>query len=263
MPRFSVTDSSTVATGDFPRIPGVTHSGAIHTKGVICAADQPMHMWLHELPPGAAIRFDSVPVSHGLFVWTGGLESEGKAVDTGGALVIEHRGSATIQASDKGATLAHFHRPEGHTEVPARAGGHVHVLGDKGIFHVDKRASGGSCVTLFADAGCPNCDVWLHRSYSNPNRELNTHCHSEDEIIFVTDGSMLLGRQELAPGTAIAIDRDTAYKFKAGPNGLSFVNYRSTEPFYIPVGPNGRGEPRNERLELRAMGDSKVLTPRN
>ena len=263
MPRFSITDSSQIHAGEFPRLPGVSASGEIKTRGVVCKSEQPMHMWLHEMAKGAQISFDKVPVSHGVYVWKGSVECENKEIGTDGALVVEHRGSTLIKANANGTLLAHFHRPLGHPEVPARTGGQVHTYGNEGIFHADKRPGGGSCVTLFADAGCPTCDVWLHRSRSNPNRELNTHCHSEDEIIFITEGSMMFGRDELLPGTALAIDRDTAYKFKAGSRGLSFINYRSTEPFYIPVGPNGRGEPRNERLELRALGDPKVMTPRN
>ena len=98
--------------------------------------------------------------------------------------------------------------------------------------------AGGTSGGLHADARCPTCEVWLHENTmpgmpDEAARELGdrgVHSHSEDEIIFVTRGSMRLGNRLYGPGTALAIAADTMYSFTPGPDGLSFINFRAGFP---------------------------------
>jgi hypothetical protein len=260
MPRITIRNTDEVPFGPFPQIPGVTMQGKIDTKGLVQTDDQPMWCWVHHLSPGAEMHWSKPPVAHGVFVWEGSIESAGKTYGVEAAVVVEHRGEASLRAGPEGAVVTHFHRPPGHAEVPARSGGHAHFFDRDGIFCFDNRATGGSAVTLYSDSGSETNDVWLHRSGSAPGRKLPSHCHSEDEVIFVTKGIMQVGRKQLTPGTALAIDQNTAYKFEAGPDGLTFVNFRSTQPYYIPITPEGRGTPRNERESLRALGPAAKST---
>jgi hypothetical protein len=79
--------------------------------------------------------------------------------------------------------------------------------------------------------------VWLHEnSFSGSpegariDAEAGIHSHTEDEIIFVTDGDIRLGSKLYGSGTALAIAANTFYGFTAGPNGLKFVNFRASAP---------------------------------
>jgi hypothetical protein len=91
---------------------------------------------------------------------------------------------------------------------------------------------------IHADSGCKTCEVWLHENHFPGDRPQLTpeeekrgvHSHSEDEIIFVTDGQIRLGTRLYGPGTAVAIAADTLYSFAVGPEGLSFINFRAAMP---------------------------------
>jgi hypothetical protein len=84
--------------------------------------------------------------------------------------------------------------------------------------------------TLFAGSDCPTCELWFHRSDLPAAIDVPRHYHTEDEIIFVVSGSMLLGRRELREGAALAIGEGTVYRFRSGPKGLGFLNFRTSSP---------------------------------
>ena len=52
------------------------------------------------------------------------------------------------------------------------------------------------------------------------------HAHEEDEIIYVLTGEMRVGSRVLGPGASVFIQGNTLYSFKAGPQGLTFLNFR-------------------------------------
>jgi hypothetical protein len=86
-------------------------------------------------------------------------------------------------------------------------------------------------------ADCPTCEIWLHENHfpgmaapTPEEQSRGVHSHSEDEIIFVTAGRIRLGTRLHGPGTALAIAADTLYGFTAGPEGLSFINFRAGRP---------------------------------
>jgi hypothetical protein len=85
---------------------------------------------------------------------------------------------------------------------------------------------------LHADSQCPTCRVWLHENRFAADSETGLHSHSEDEVIFVTAGAIRLGRAVYDAGVALAVPADTRYGFHAGPEGLSFVNFRGRSPTY-------------------------------
>jgi quercetin dioxygenase-like cupin family protein len=59
-----------------------------------------------------------------------------------------------------------------------------------------------------------------------PNAEIQVHAHDEFEIVYVLAGEMHLGGRTLGPGSTLAITGGTFYGFKAGPDGLQFLNFR-------------------------------------
>jgi hypothetical protein len=62
-----------------------------------------------------------------------------------------------------------------------------------------------------------------------PDGVIEQHAHQEDEIIFVLEGELHLGRRVLSPGCSVHIPGLTLYTFRAGPNGLRFLNFRGRQ----------------------------------
>jgi quercetin dioxygenase-like cupin family protein len=61
-----------------------------------------------------------------------------------------------------------------------------------------------------------------------PDTVVNAHAHLRDEIIFVVEGALILGSRVLQPGSSVYIAANTLYTFRAGPEGVHFVNFRPT-----------------------------------
>ena len=59
-----------------------------------------------------------------------------------------------------------------------------------------------------------------------PNTAVQPHAHLYDEIIFVIAGQLILGSRVLEPGSSVFIAGQTLYSFRAGPDGVHFVNFR-------------------------------------
>jgi quercetin dioxygenase-like cupin family protein len=60
-----------------------------------------------------------------------------------------------------------------------------------------------------------------------PNYVVESHAHDEDEIVFVLEGEMVLGARVVKAGSSAMIPGKTLYGFSAGPNGLTFLNFRA------------------------------------
>ncbi|HUP72686.1 MAG TPA: hypothetical protein VM282_06525 [Acidimicrobiales bacterium] len=59
-----------------------------------------------------------------------------------------------------------------------------------------------------------------------PDTVVHPHAHLYDEIIYVVAGQMILGSRVLDPGSSVFIAGQTLYSFRAGPEGVHFVNFR-------------------------------------
>lgn len=59
-----------------------------------------------------------------------------------------------------------------------------------------------------------------------PNTVVNPHAHLYDEIIYVVAGQLILGSRVVEPGSSVFIAGQTLYSFRAGPEGVHFVNFR-------------------------------------
>jgi quercetin dioxygenase-like cupin family protein len=66
----------------------------------------------------------------------------------------------------------------------------------------------------------------LFESKLIPNAVVNSHAHTEDEIIYVLAGELRVGRRVLPAGSALFIEKNTLYTFAAGPAGCTFLNFR-------------------------------------
>jgi hypothetical protein len=206
------------------------------------SGDRPLYLWVHELAPGGSIRWQSPKVGHAVYVWKGGITVAGKTFGTDSVVIVEHKGTATIEAGAGGATLVHYHQSEALPNMTVKAGGNVHLIGKDGI-NIRNDVPRQTVHTLWADAHCPTCDLWLHRSAFSASRpQGEPHMHNAHEIIFVTEGRTIVGKTHL-PGTAIAVDAETIYGFGVDEGGAAFLNFRASDPM---VRMTSKGKPTTE-----------------
>jgi hypothetical protein len=59
-----------------------------------------------------------------------------------------------------------------------------------------------------------------------PNSKVDLHAHQEDEIIHVVTGQISVGNRVLGPGDSVFVAGMTLYGFEAGPEGVSYLNFR-------------------------------------
>jgi mannose-6-phosphate isomerase-like protein (cupin superfamily) len=70
----------------------------------------------------------------------------------------------------------------------------------------------------------------------HPHEVIELHCHDEDEIMYILSGEMLLGNRKVGPGATVTIGGGVFYGFKAGPEGVHFLNFRAhiDNSFHLP-----------------------------
>jgi quercetin dioxygenase-like cupin family protein len=64
-----------------------------------------------------------------------------------------------------------------------------------------------------------------------PGTAVQPHSHVTDEIVYVLEGDIVFGARNYPSGSAVLVPRDTLYSFRAGPNGLRFLNFRGSADF--------------------------------
>jgi len=200
---------------------------------VLDDARAPIHLHVHRLKDGVVLRLEPTSGDCTGFVWKGALRAGQTALAAGSSLIVERGAVLEVAGCGNETLLLTFTAKPSADEL--RRGGHVHLLPVESVpRYGDGRVGGG----LHADAMCATCSVWLHENRlaapaqlpSYVERAAGVHSHTEDEVIFVTDGQIRLGNRLYGPGVAIAIPADTLYGFIPGPDGLKFVNFRAGAP---------------------------------
>lgn len=214
------------------------YSGLPEALAYFDGEKSPLHLHLHRIAPGEALRIGPMPTDCVAYVWHGALEAGGWAMGQGSSLIVEHGEMLEVTGGEGPAELLTFHAAQPPAE--GRAGGHVHLLPAERVPRLADMGGGQLPVGggMHADSACPTCEVWLHENHFPPllqpltpeEEKRGVHSHSEDEIIFVVDGEIRLGNKLYGPGTAVAIAADTLYSFTTGPAGLSFINFRAGTP---------------------------------
>lgn len=221
--------------------PGVHLRGDTESRQVIGADDFRLSLWRHSLDSGAIV-VDRPGEDHTFYVLQGDVSVGGTPAGAGGVISVGRHGTATIEG--RGEVLHYV----GHAESrPDKPGGCVHIL-PQGW----EERTPVSSHALFLDSSCPCCSVWLHRTGSAAGRAVAPHHHTEDEIICVVEGAMDLGVRHLETGGAVGVAKDTVYSFTAGPAGLTFVNFRQSDPYFVPKVKPAK-TPESERLLMRAL----------
>lgn len=250
MARVVYADLAQAEACPFPRLTGVSVAGEVRSQAVIAAPDRPLLLWKHVLAPGAELRWDAPAVDQAFYALEGEGLIEGFRLQASGVVLVEHGASARLRA-ERELALLHFQRPEAHPARPARDGGHVHVIPVAEPEGRDPRT--GMLYQIFADSGCPHCEMWLHRTDFPEGHQGVPHLHTTDEIIVVVHGEMLVGSRANPMGSALGIDSDTIYSFAAGAGGLGFINFRANFSERVGVTRDGRTPPMEEARFLRTL----------
>jgi hypothetical protein len=208
-------------------------SGTARSIAYLDGPRDPLHLHCHPVGPGETLYVGPRAIDCLAYVWTGAVNAGGHSLAAGSSLVVEHGASLAVCGGDDGAKMLVFTasaEPESQ-----RAGGHVHLLPIDNVSRVPVMIP-GVAGGLHFDSACPTCELWLHENMFLPEfvtpatQNRSPHCHTEDEIIFVTRGQARLGNRTVGPGTALAIHALTMYTFDPGPEGLGFINFRPVRP---------------------------------
>ncbi|HEY4332517.1 MAG TPA: hypothetical protein VGM78_08110 [Ilumatobacteraceae bacterium] len=73
----------------------------------------------------------------------------------------------------------------------------------------------------------------LFEAHFDPDTVVESHAHTQDEVLFVTAGELIAGAQHCGPGTAIYIEANTLYGFRTGPDGCSFLNFHPSGSAFL------------------------------
>lgn len=240
----------------FPPLTGAIADPVIESRHVISSGSS-LEAWVHDMPAGSKMRWQAPVRDHLFYVWKGALSQDGNPVASDQVIVVEHGATAMFVAGPEGATLVHFHHSESQPQESMRAGGQVHVAPVEGMFtRLDEARA--ATHRVWVDAHCPTCELWLHKSsFSRPRLQSEPHLHNEDEIIFVTEGSILVGKAHPA-GTAIAVAKGTVYTFGVGPGGGAFINFRACNPLVKMI---DRGKPVGDWMSERSFMRNEITVP--
>jgi quercetin dioxygenase-like cupin family protein len=84
----------------------------------------------------------------------------------------------------------------------------------------------------YADSTCPTCRITIFHVAGAAAFEAGSHFHTQDEIIYVLDGEMRVGREVAGAGAALAIPANLRYGFRT-PGPYSFFNYRRDVSYVV------------------------------
>lgn len=223
-----------------PPPPGFT--GPATVLAVVAGEKAHLHLHLHDLSAGQHLTI--APTHHAvvLYIWHGAATAQSDSGDTplpaASSALIERGATLTVTATQPAQVLTFTSASPGNPESAGpESTAKVHLLPrDRVPQSADLGGASNVGGGIHADASLPTCPVWLHENHfpPTPADTIDTgngvHCHSEDEVIFITAGAMRLGNRPAGPGTALCIAADTMYSFLPGPEGLSFINFRAARP---------------------------------
>jgi quercetin dioxygenase-like cupin family protein len=225
--------------------PDERRAGDVSTTGLLAAANDPIHVRLHRMAPGGRIAWQDSSRGHLAYVWEGYVSVGGRRLGPGSMIIVEHRASGEAVADGEAALLV-FNTSAASQDIPGRPGGHVHLLAADDVPRAARLSDAANVgAAVYANSDCATCEFWLHgNDFHDADFPVAPHFHSEDEVIVVTGGEIVLGLRRYGRGTVIGIPQRTVYGFHTGPEGLSFINFRPGRPSY---GLSGATETIDER----------------
>lgn len=207
-------------------------SGRIEARTYFERPGTSLHLHSYRLGVDDTLELDIAPIDRVVYVWRGNVVVGSIDLPQESSAIIE-RGTAVALSARERDTIILVFGSEGNPGV-ARAGGHVHLLpGNQVPRAYDIEGEKGVGGALHSDASCPTCQIWLHEmAFATGDHLTPVHSHSEDEIIFISEGQIRLGNRLYGPGTAVWIAAHTKYGFRTGPEGMRFINFRGSSPTF-------------------------------
>jgi mannose-6-phosphate isomerase-like protein (cupin superfamily) len=199
-----------------------------------------------ELDAGTELRWSGAQGDEGIYVIDGELRVGDATAPAGGAVIVEAGVAATVLAPVP-TRVVHFgpHDPrqpaDGPYGPPSAEGHGVHVYQetDARLLHIEGASE--LRARSYADSKCPTCRITMFRTALDGPNVTESHYHSQDEIIYLLDGELQVGRTTVSAGMAFAVPKDVRYGFRS-PGPYTFLNYRpdcslmvtkpGTDPFW-------------------------------
>jgi quercetin dioxygenase-like cupin family protein len=209
---------------------GGCQSTGVRWSKLASPPDYSLRLAISELDNGGELIWDGEHGDESVYVVEGALDVDGHVAPADGAVIVE--AGVPVHARAQGTTrIAHFSPVDSEPPTdglygPAQPDGHtVHVLGPGAWFASGAREN--VVARWFADATCPTCRTQLlHVSRQGESGQGPAHSHTQDEIIHVLGGTVLLGNRELTAGMSLCIPADLRYRISGGPDGYAFLNFR-------------------------------------
>jgi hypothetical protein len=203
-------------------------------------------LWLAVLELDDGGELHAGPGGEALYLLDGEVAVDGTVCPAGGAVVVEPGVEARLEA--RGAVrAAHFGARHAGPVEPGRG---VHVVGPRGLW-TSGRLEGVEAV-WFADSTCPTCAIAFFLVSAADAHRGPPHSHTQDEIIYLIDGSLRTGARRYGPGTALSIHGGTRYALDGPPGGHRFLNFRTGVSYQT-----NAGQP--PRLETAAARDGSYV----
>jgi hypothetical protein len=231
MPRIHVVPPEKTSDTALPQ--GCSGSG--QAQAYVDPESFPLELNRIRLGYGDAMTLEPLARGRIGYVWQGAVRAGGRDLEAGSSFIVESGQALEVAGAGEGGDILLF--AASHDPLEPELGGHVHLLPSDQVPRNDALTETGVRGGMHADSQCPSCNVWLHENaypgaepVSPEDLTVGVHSQSEDEIIFIVEGQIRLGRKLFPAGTAIAIPGDTLYSFTAGPDGMAFVNFRAGLP---------------------------------
>ncbi|MFO0691186.1 MAG: hypothetical protein U0900_20980 [Myxococcota bacterium] len=177
---------------------------------------------------GATLAWDAAHGEEAFYVEQGEVAIDDRVCPAGSAIILEAKAAPTLRALAPSRVL----HMGAYDETPPRAAARgsegvaapaIHVVGPRGVYEAIEP---GRAARFFADATCPTCSVWLLLTSRSIEYESPIHSHAQDELIHLLSGEIRIGSLTLRPGDTVFIAADQVYRFRSGPEGFAFLNYR-------------------------------------
>ena len=229
MAKFTIVDEADMAPAEAYPAPFASVHGTVSARRISPDAHS---TWLivADLGDGAAISWPGCHGDEGVYVVSGALDIDSRVCPADGCIIVES--NVVTRAVALGATRVVHVGPydpapptDGLYGPPSDRDHGVHVIGAGGWFASGSRER--VVARWFADSTCATCRIsFFHVARADALVRDLPHTHTQDEIIYVLEGSVIIGRHEYGPGHALCIPANVRYSVTTGPGGMAFVNYR-------------------------------------
>jgi hypothetical protein len=186
-----------------------------------------------DLTAGSELSWTTRHGDEALYVLAGCLEVDGQRCAAGGGVVLEATTPAVVRVVTDtsvlhSGTTADVPPRDGPLGPPATDGRSVHVFPSADSSHRLKAVGRPLFTEFFTDGTCRTCRIAhfvIDGRQATDGYTGKSHLHSEDEIIFMIEGSIRLGTTVVAEGQSVAVPANRRYGFRTtGP--FRFLNYR-------------------------------------